>query len=271
MEGNNNLAVNENQMNDEQFLAYQMELARVEEKEDMELDNLEDDGNFEAEAMDPNHLQNRPILNYVPNPVPIQVGNQPGIRGTDFPALPVTVQNNRAGNGDVAQDINQDFELGNNQSGNQAGNQRNNRPDNEVGNQGNGQVINQSVRRGNQACIQAGQRAHNNAAAGNGRRAYVQQNVGFGNFPQPQPLPQQGILQAYPQGHAVFGHQQGLNPNMRNSFGPRRQRLLTPLEAARANRLKGIIDNMEFELRRNREIYKRLYGPIPGGLSYDAG
>lgn len=237
--------MDEHLMNDEQFLAHQMKLARVADNVDEGMDGIFGDGDdIELDNLGAHRLQ---------NPIDRQ-------------------SNDQAGNGGVAQDGHQNAGQDNNQGDNQAGHPVNNHHDGDVAGQHNRQVINPGIGRGNRLHLQPVLQAHNNAAAGNGNNlAFVQRNVGFGDLPQPRPLRQQDVFQPYPQGHAVFRHQQNLDPNIRYPSGFRHQRLLTPVEATRAARLKSIIDNLEYELQRNREVYRRLYGPIPGGQNRDAG
>lgn len=265
----------EHLMSDEQFLAHQMSLAQVGDDFEEGMDGDFGDDDLDFGAVPPNHVQKIPFVPPAANQGVISDNPQndgqvnPNDNGgnnlANRPGIPVI----RQGNDQVANG-------GGNQNNAQGDHQNNNDRDNNQQNNNvracqNAQIINQGVGRGNQIRFQRLPPAYNNAAAGDGNLPFIQRNVGFGNLRQPRPLMPQNALQPYPQGHAIFGHQQGVDLNIRYPSGFRRQRLLTPLEITRAARLKGIIDNLEYQLQQNRQVYRSLYGPIPGGQNRDAG
>ncbi|KAH0552518.1 serum response factor homolog B-like [Cotesia glomerata] len=266
----------EHLMSDEQFLAHQMSLAHVGDGFDEGMDGDFEDDDLEFGGVPPNHIQNIPVVPPAPNQDVIQDDPQNDERINPNDNGDNNLVANRPGNPSIRQGNDPVANGGVDQNNAQGGHQNNNGRDNNQQNNNvpalqNVQVINQGLGRGNQIRFQRVHQAYNNAAAGDGNLGFVQRNVGFGNLRQPRSLIRQNVLQPYPQGHAVFGHHQGVNRNIRYPSGFQRQRLLTPVEATRAARLKGIIDNLEYELQQNREVYRRLYGSIPGGHNRDAG
>lgn len=243
----NLMQVDEEQMDDEQFLAHQMYLAGLENQ-------------------NPIHIGNR-INNQLHGHNAHPVNNQ---------LVPQTV-NNQAAQPPVNNQVVQP--AANNQAAQQAGN---NQADQQPADHQDGQVVNNQLAQqngdqvvqqaGGQRVQQLGNQVRNlGGPAGDNinQHMYNWQNLDFGN--QPQFNLGRGILRGYPQGHPVYGHQGFENQNLRNPVGLSRQRLLSPVEITRANRLKTIIDNLEFELEKNRQMYRILYGNIPGDGGHDAG
>lgn len=278
----------ENDMSDEQFLVNQMKIAGFQESNDMDEDDpvlLREQANFDpslpiqignqVDGGGDNQIDgssNNQLDGQGGNQLNAQGGNQSIISSAHArisqPDKQAIIQNRNSGN---IQDFGIDRGRGRNQL------VRNGAPVRVIGQAANcavGHGNNQTANRTasyviDQANNQAAGRGINQAADYAPYREFdgdypkFNRNENVGYLSHHQPLLRHDILNDNPHGSPYRIPQQG--------FRNHQQRLLTPVESARAHRLKSIIDKLEFELQRNRQLYKILYGQIPGGENHDAG